>query len=91
MNNPPSAVSVRRAPFRPTTAKPAAVTAMASSREISVSAKSYATGIVIWNASMAMKCIDQMPPPMATEAAAIHAQLDQPVAIRIRPPRSSAV
>ncbi|MCY1373894.1 hypothetical protein D9M69_611950 [compost metagenome] len=43
------------------------------------------------NASMPIKCIDQMPMPMATAPPAVHKCTARPLAVAMRPVRSSAV
>jgi len=71
--------------------KPNPVTPMATTRERSVRPKSKLTGIGIKKASIAMKCIDQIPPPMAIAAVASQASLAHRPETLMRPPRSSAV
>ena len=75
----------------PITWKPTAVTAIATPSDSTVSPRSKLTGTGRVNASIAMKCIDQMPPPIATAATPSQPARDQPRDARIRPPRSSAV
>ena len=70
---------------------PIPVTPIATTSESAVRLTSKLTGIGMMNASMAMKCIDQMPPPMAIAAMASQPPRAQPWDARTRPPRSSAV
>jgi hypothetical protein len=74
MNNPPRASTDGRVFSRLATKKPTPVTKIGSSRDRAVRPRSYWTSMPgMLNASMAMKCIDQMPPPIARAAVASQA------------------
>ena len=65
---------------------PIATTTESSTRE-----RPYRIGIGRWKASMPMKCMLQMPTPMATEPPASHAKRSAPRAAVILAASSSAV
>src|SRR6266404_115384 len=63
----------------------------ATTRERAVNPMSYDIGIGMTKASMPIKCIDHIPPPIVIAAAASHARRANPRAAPTCPPRSSAV
>src|SRR5579872_7477747 len=72
---------VRRAAMM---AKPTAVTSMAIASDSSVIGTLQPIGTGKENASMPMKCIDQIPPPIAVAAATIQPMRAQPVDDQMR-------
>src|SRR5882757_1301225 len=64
---------------------------IATTSERMVNPMSYDIGIGITKASMPMKCIDHIPPPIAIAAATSHGQCASPRAALTCPPRSRAV
>src|SRR5260221_9870978 len=63
---------------------------MATTRERVVNPMSYDIGIGMTKASMPMKCIDHIPPPIVIAAAPSHARRASPRADPTCPPRSRA-
>ncbi|MNJ49159.1 hypothetical protein D3C77_443770 [compost metagenome] len=63
----------------------------AISNDSKVRVRSYPNEIGRLKASMPMKCIDQIPKPMANAPPLIHRYTARPLAVAMRPVRSSAV
>ncbi|MNY66669.1 hypothetical protein D3C86_2041350 [compost metagenome] len=64
---------------------------MPISSDSKVMGRSYPRSIGNLNASMPMKCIDHTPTPMANAPPAVHQCTARPLAVAMRPVRSSAV
>ena len=92
MNNPLASRSGVDARARPIAKKLSPVTRTGIASDSKVRLRSYVTSMLgMLNASIATKCIAQMPPPIASAAVASQACRTHPKEARTRLARSSAV